>query len=396
MPKRRDWTDVSTRLYWRLLRLYPGEFRRRFGPEMTVLFKEILREALERRGPAGLALCWLRVLLDGLHSVPREWACHIKGRLRSLAESEAAMEDAMMVHSPLDLGKQPTPLVRAGVLSTMAVCWLCVVAANPAGMPLNTNSLFLVYWPYVWIGAYLALPCLLAVWLALVEQPLIVRLVQVGSVAALMGFVATLTCWCFKLRQRVDLDFLLVVFSLTAVQAFALSIVRKRLDWRLEARKVSEGRAIARIAHGLLWTAVGVGPVVLTVWMIVHRRGVAENLRRTGWLGGAVAVLLFSAVSLPLLIMGVKLILEDSRRTRISVWLGRTIFLLVVAAGLTVFVLSMVSCEWTVAHALEAARCSLAPIAFLAGYVFAVLGSLATIRFCGFRLVHSVPNVRMV
>jgi len=80
------------------------------------------------------------------------------------------------------------PIVR---LSVLLAIWGCVALSNPAGMVLEDNSLIRPYLPYVWFGAYLALPSLLAIWVALVQQRPIVRVLQVLGVAALLGTIAS-------------------------------------------------------------------------------------------------------------------------------------------------------------------------------------------------------------
>lgn len=49
---------ISRLAYSRLLFFYPGDLRREFGVEMTEVFEDSLREAMKRRGPAGLAASW--------------------------------------------------------------------------------------------------------------------------------------------------------------------------------------------------------------------------------------------------------------------------------------------------------------------------------------------------
>lgn len=63
---------VSIRLYRLLLRLYPGRFRRQFGSEMTELFEDLAREALEKRSGVGLLLMWFRILLDTFRAASHE------------------------------------------------------------------------------------------------------------------------------------------------------------------------------------------------------------------------------------------------------------------------------------------------------------------------------------
>ena len=49
---------VSCFVYGLLLRLYPGEFRRRFGAEMWQVFAEQMHEERQRRGFRGTLFVW--------------------------------------------------------------------------------------------------------------------------------------------------------------------------------------------------------------------------------------------------------------------------------------------------------------------------------------------------
>lgn len=61
---------MSEKLYALLLRLYPARFRRQYGEEAMLLFRERLRD--ERGAVARLRL-WLDLLLDAGSSLPREY-----------------------------------------------------------------------------------------------------------------------------------------------------------------------------------------------------------------------------------------------------------------------------------------------------------------------------------
>jgi hypothetical protein len=63
---------ISSRVYRRLLIVYPRAFRASYGREMALTFRDQCRDALQARGLAGLAALWLRVLLDLLRSAPAE------------------------------------------------------------------------------------------------------------------------------------------------------------------------------------------------------------------------------------------------------------------------------------------------------------------------------------
>ena len=86
------------RLYRSLLRLYPTEFRARFGDEMVQLFGDQLRDARTGAAGGGMARTWLRTL----------------GDLLVTAVTEHARRDRTMAHS---LTIAPTRATRAlGIL----------------------------------------------------------------------------------------------------------------------------------------------------------------------------------------------------------------------------------------------------------------------------------------
>jgi hypothetical protein len=54
----------SERVYAGLLRAYPAQFRVRYEDEMVVLFGDLLREARAADGAGGIAITWIRTVLD--------------------------------------------------------------------------------------------------------------------------------------------------------------------------------------------------------------------------------------------------------------------------------------------------------------------------------------------
>jgi hypothetical protein len=52
------------RLYGVLLKAYPRDFRREFGPQMEQAFADLYREARERGGRSGIALLWTMTVSD--------------------------------------------------------------------------------------------------------------------------------------------------------------------------------------------------------------------------------------------------------------------------------------------------------------------------------------------
>jgi hypothetical protein len=61
------------RIYRRLLRLYPADFRARFGNEMISLFREQLRDARSSGERRQIASLWARCLVDLVVTVPKQY-----------------------------------------------------------------------------------------------------------------------------------------------------------------------------------------------------------------------------------------------------------------------------------------------------------------------------------
>jgi len=57
-------SPLSVRLYGVLLRAYPGDFRREYGPQMEQAFGDQYREARERGGRSGFARLWMLTISD--------------------------------------------------------------------------------------------------------------------------------------------------------------------------------------------------------------------------------------------------------------------------------------------------------------------------------------------
>jgi hypothetical protein len=72
MGARVDPVSRYARSYRGLLRLYPGEFRARYGAEMVGLFADQLREAEASNRPFTSARLWARSVLDLLATAPRQ------------------------------------------------------------------------------------------------------------------------------------------------------------------------------------------------------------------------------------------------------------------------------------------------------------------------------------
>ena len=77
---------VSQRFYALMLRAYPTEFRREYGPHMAQLFRDSGQAAESRKGPTALLYFWLTVLIDLLKTAPKE-------HLDNLRKEESVMNN---------------------------------------------------------------------------------------------------------------------------------------------------------------------------------------------------------------------------------------------------------------------------------------------------------------
>jgi len=118
----------SERLYAGLLRLYPGDFRRRYADEMVRLFGDQLRDARAKGRPGGTAATWFRTLADLVSSAIGE---HLR-KDRTMAQSLATFE--------------PTRSMRLlglfGVIGAVLLLW-AFISFNPFVDP-RVNSIRLL------------------------------------------------------------------------------------------------------------------------------------------------------------------------------------------------------------------------------------------------------------
>ena len=80
----------AERVYRGLLRLYPAEFRRRFGDDMVQLFDDRLRDARSGRAPGGAAVAWISMLADIAMTAPLEQLRRNRTVAHSLASAPSA------------------------------------------------------------------------------------------------------------------------------------------------------------------------------------------------------------------------------------------------------------------------------------------------------------------
>lgn len=72
--------DLSVRIYQSLMRVYPGSFRKKYGNEMSQVFREVMADSTQRDGVAGLVTTWIRVLGDLARSAFHEHLIELQGR----------------------------------------------------------------------------------------------------------------------------------------------------------------------------------------------------------------------------------------------------------------------------------------------------------------------------
>ena len=170
----------------------------------------------------------------------------------------------------------------------------------------------------------------------------------------------------------------------------ALALLRWRYGWQVrvegdvEVDDGSQGRVQFSISQMLVWTTTIAVLLALASCIVSDWQAVGESLREAKWLGATIGVLVLSAVSLPLVVPSVGLVLGDGRRHRFAVWLLVMAVLMALATCLLVFSIGLAAGA-TFSDALFA---SLTVMPFFAGFLVALLGSLLVARLCGFRLVR--------
>ena len=65
-------SPASQRLYALMLKAYPAQFRREYGPHMAQLFRDCGRAAESHQSPFGLVRFWLIIMLDLVNTAPKE------------------------------------------------------------------------------------------------------------------------------------------------------------------------------------------------------------------------------------------------------------------------------------------------------------------------------------
>jgi hypothetical protein len=77
----------SERVYRGILRLYPVEFRRRFGEDMVQLFHDRIRDARSGRAPGGAVVAWIGLLGDAVVTASHERLRRNRNMVHSLTSA---------------------------------------------------------------------------------------------------------------------------------------------------------------------------------------------------------------------------------------------------------------------------------------------------------------------
>jgi hypothetical protein len=120
------------RIYRRLLRLYPADFRARYGNEMVSLFREQLRDARSSGERSQIASMWARCLVDLVVTIPKQ---HFE-RERQVAHVVEGSPVALVQARPR------SPIRTRRVLLSLLPLWVVLVrsiVAPGANEPLFAN-----------------------------------------------------------------------------------------------------------------------------------------------------------------------------------------------------------------------------------------------------------------
>jgi len=141
------------RLYRRLLRLYPDDFRAHYGAEMTRLFADQLHDAEASREPMAVASLWVRSIVDLVATAPKhhlEKEHHVPQPVDGPSASLVAEDSRVPAR---------VPRVLLGLLPLWVLLFLLVaaprsmdpmfdsrasVAGLPAGVPILAVGLVLM------------------------------------------------------------------------------------------------------------------------------------------------------------------------------------------------------------------------------------------------------------
>ena len=127
-------TPRDERVYHLLLRLYPSEFRARYGRAMVDFHRD--RVAAARRAGESIALLWLSTLLDALGSSLAE-------RAHSITKDEAVIPT--ILH---DLGYAARGLLRRPAFTAIVIATMALGIGANAAIFTVVNGILLQPLPY--------------------------------------------------------------------------------------------------------------------------------------------------------------------------------------------------------------------------------------------------------
>jgi hypothetical protein len=135
------------RAYRQLLRLYPGDFRHRYGAEMVTLFLDQLRDENAAERPTAGAALWLRTLVDIAKTAPLEHFRREAYVPRPVDPASVPLVDATAHPAEVRAGYVLTslPFVLMVVLMVGAPGYLDPLFSNPpdiVGLPAGVVFLF--------------------------------------------------------------------------------------------------------------------------------------------------------------------------------------------------------------------------------------------------------------
>lgn len=236
-------------------------------------------------------------------------------------------------------------------------------------------------------GALIAQAGLLAVWAGLGNQPLAGRMPPAFGISALFGL--GLVWGSERSSQGTDMTpVAILMLLLVVVQSLLLLVVRRFWKWKIGASMDDAGADTSsfRIRQLFLWTAATATLLALARWIVPE-----ESLAVEEGFEGALMVLfatpIFAAISLPLVIPSVALVLGHRRRIRAAAWLiGMT-----VVTGSAFFLVSGLTNwgrQWTNVSWEEVIEVAQVDLMVHVGLVTTVLTGLVVVRLAGLHLVQ--------
>ena len=136
--------ERSARFYHMLLHAYPAPFRRQYGEEMTLVFREQASDAWDRAGWMGLAGVWLHVLVDLAQTIPAQHLLACKGILPMDAVDSKRTKTLVCLSL---FAAYALNLVLVGVLGLMMGLTLWLFLGNPPDHPGPASELLLCLLP---------------------------------------------------------------------------------------------------------------------------------------------------------------------------------------------------------------------------------------------------------